>query len=293
MNDIINWIATHDTLLIRVGFTAILVLVIVYVYRFFFVPKINIVPDTPAAVSGDKVAAAETAKAGDAKAPAAQQSFDLSVVQKKTEEIESLKLEVTKLKTQVGDSEKIISELKEKAEAAAQPAAPAESASNAGTNSGVTATAGSSDPDVIANLNSQIEQLQNRLAEYEIIAEDISEISQLRQENAELKKKLGASPAPVAEAAPADEVKQEPKAEFNEPPQNTTVETPPEEAPVEEVAAVAEQAPVAEPEATETVAEKAERKSAEAIKLVSDIEVTSAEKELINQFEEVLTKKGS
>lgn len=288
MNDIINWIATNDTLLIRIGFTAILVLVIVYVYRFFFVPKINIVAEASTAVNTDKPSGTESGKPADEKTGAAPQSFDLSVVAKKTEEIENLKLELTKLKTQVGDSEKIIADLKEQAAAQPMPA----QAENGGTSSGTNAAGASADPDLIATLNGQIEQLQNRLAEYEIIAEDISEISQLRQENSELKKKLGASSATVSEAPVEVEKKSEPVAEFNEPSQDPIVEEPPpEETPVEEVAVNEEVAEIAA--APETESEKAERVSAESIKLVSDKEVTSTEKELINQFEEILTKKGS
>lgn len=286
MNDIINWIATHDTLLIRIGFTSILVLVIVYIYRFFFVPKINIVAETLTVATADNTSATAAAKSTDEKPGAAPQSFDLSVVAKKTEEIESLKLELTKLKTQVTDSEKIIADLKEQAATQVTP----EQAENSAIGSTATTAAASTDPDLIANLNAQIEQLQNRLAEYEIIAEDISEISQLRQENSELKKKLGASSTTVSEA-PLEVEKNEPKAEFNEPSQDPTPELPPEKTPIEEVAVNEEVAEIVT--TPETDSDKAERVSAESIKLVSDKEVTSSEKELINQFEEILTKKGS
>lgn len=272
MNDIINWIAINDTLLIRIGFTAILVLIIVYIYRFFFVPKINIAVETPSVASEDKNNAAEAAKVSEGKASSTAASFDLSVVAKKTEEIENLKSEIEKLKNQITDSEKLVSDLNEKVSMA--QSAPAQTESE-NTNSGVSAAAGNGDPDMVASLNNQIEQLQNRLAEYEIIAEDISEISQLRHENAELKKKLEASSSSVAEAAPS-----------------ALEETPVEEVPIEE-AQLEEVVVVDEPMAPETPANKAERESAESIKLVSDKEVTGAEKELINQFEEILTKKGS
>lgn len=56
-------------------------------------------------------------------------------------------------------------------------------------------------------MNSQIKDLQARLSEYEIISEDIADLSFFREENAKLQKELetlkkgGAAPAPVAAAA--------------------------------------------------------------------------------------------
>ncbi|MEQ1723298.1 MAG: hypothetical protein ABL930_08975 [Pseudobdellovibrio sp.] len=198
MNDFINWIAVNDTLLIRVGFTAVLVLIIVYVYRFFFVPKINIPVDESAARAGNEKSTLAENKPAEEKAA----SFDLSIVTKKTEEIESLKAEIAKLKVQAADSEKEISDLKEKAEMQSTVTAEAneEIATRSEAASVATSNNEASTSDLVSNLNTKIEQLESRLAEYEIIAEDISEISQLRQENAELKKKLAAEPADLIEA---------------------------------------------------------------------------------------------
>jgi hypothetical protein len=252
MNDFINWIAVNDTLLIRVGFTAVLVLVIVYIYRFFFVPKINI----PVDESQTKVIIEKSTQVENKPAEEKAASFDLSVVAKKTEEIESLKAELAKLKIQAADSEKEISSLKEKAEMQSAETAGAneENATRSEAASMATSNNEASNSDLVSNLNSKIEQLESRLAEYEIIAEDISEISQLRQENAELKKKLAAEPTALTE---------------------DTETAQPEEVIADE--------PIATAEAVST----------EAIRLVSEKDVSESEIELINQFENIAAKKGS
>lgn len=179
MNDIINWIATHNTLMIRTGFTAILVLIIIYMYRFFFVAKVEVVPE--AMKAKQKTEASEAA---------AEKSLALEVhaaeINSKNNEIESLKAEAVKLKTQLTDAESQIENLK--AGGGAESANSAEPAPAAAPTP--TSDAEGADTDLIASLNAKIAQLQARLTEYEIIAEDISEIGQLREENSELKKKL-------------------------------------------------------------------------------------------------------
>lgn len=75
----------------------------------------------------------------------------------------------------------------------------------AGTSSGV-------DPDKVAELQAKIEELQGKLAEYEIIEDDIADLSRFKEENSELRKELeqlkqnaGAmAAAPAAVAAPEE-----------------------------------------------------------------------------------------
>ncbi len=74
------------------------------------------------------------------------------------------------------------------------------------------------DVDERKKLDGQIKELQNKLAEYEIISEDIADLSHFKEENVRLKKELetvrqgggpapaAAVPTPVAAAAPVAEV---------------------------------------------------------------------------------------
>ncbi len=263
MNNFINWIAVNNTLLIRVGFTAVVVLIIVYVYRFFFMPKINntvnnSVKETETDVINEKKTIVEN-KPVEEKAA----SLDLSVVTKKNEEIDILKAELAKLKVQVTDYEKEISDLKikpeiqisetaEVAEVKTAEVAEANPASSE-TASIISMNEEASNSDLVASLNTKIEQLESRLAEYEIIAEDISEISQLRQENADLKNKL------AAESTVLNDISEE----------------------------------IALPE--EVIAEEpivvSEAVSNEAITLASEKDVSENEIEMIDQFENIATKK--
>ena len=41
MNEIINWVAQNNVILIRVGFSAVIILLLFYAFRLFFVPSLN------------------------------------------------------------------------------------------------------------------------------------------------------------------------------------------------------------------------------------------------------------
>lgn len=219
MNDIINWIAVNNTLMIRIGFIAILVLLVVYMFRYFFMPSINVIPEA----EEKEVVKENTDSELRAKVEEKQ-------AQHYKEEIEKLLLEVSKLKEQLIESESLVSDLTIKVSqgvsnaAAPKTAADTETAEvsagaatsatvNSETSSvtqGADSTAGSAlDPDYVVSLRNKVETLEARLAEYEIIAEDISEISQLRKDNAELKRRLGGSVTGPASAAASEVVIEE------------------------------------------------------------------------------------
>lgn len=116
--------------------------------------------------------------------------------------------ELEKLRIEIKEKEKAIEDLKKTA-AAAQAVTGAGAA-----------------PADTKKLDDKIKELEGRLQEYEIISEDIADLSFYKEENARLQKELGskgAAPAPAEPAAPAPVAK---------------VEAPPVVAPAPVVAAV-------------------------------------------------------
>lgn len=174
--------------MIRIGFTAILVLLMIYIFRFFFVPRVSSIdellkPEGP----HDKVANSESSLSTsegdmlDKQTSTSLSENQIAEMERKIEELSVFKGETLKLRVQLNEAESSIFDLKaqliEAQRLAAQP------------------NEGQIDPEVLKKLNQKNEQLEARLAEYEIIAEEISEISQIRKENIELKQKLGMNTA--------------------------------------------------------------------------------------------------
>ncbi|MBC7466182.1 MAG: hypothetical protein H7256_09325 [Bdellovibrio sp.] len=218
MEKALQFLATYNTQIIKGGFAIIFLLLIIYVYRMFFVV-------TPAS-SGD----------GSATNDALEQKLNQLLENQKNKsapageadeatqgEIDRLKLEVYGLKQQLVEAEK------KAGDATATVAAPTD--------------AGTGDPVAMKAQAEKIKSLESRLAEYEIIAEDIAELSQLRTENQKLKDQLAAaSSAPVAAPVAAVEepvaavfveeaVASEPVVAVAEPVAVAEVPAPPEEKP--------------------------------------------------------------
>ena len=174
--------------MIRIGFTAILVLLMIYIFRFFFVPRVSSIdellkpegPHDKAANSGSSLSNSE-GNVLDKKTSTSLSENQISEMERKIEELSVFKGETVKLRVQLNEAESSIFDLKaqliEAQKLVAQP------------------NEGQIDPEVLKKINQKNEQLEARLAEYEIIAEEISEISQIRKENIELKQKLGMNTA--------------------------------------------------------------------------------------------------
>ncbi len=275
MNAIINWVALNNTLLIRIGFSAVIILILVYAYRFFFVPEISV-------VKTEGEASSKSAGSGSG-------SVDLNI-----EELAELQSEVENLKHQLKQA------MTERANAAT-------ASSSAGAGLDMVAEQNQDQEEskrATTELNEKVKTLEARLSEYEIIAEDIADIGKLRQENESLKAKLAEAAmssitpkaAPAAQTAPEEEQEAEVFDTSNEvifadddAPVAATQEAAPVEAPVEE-----ELNP--ELEALENyVATKATPKDEMTSQIVikSDIEVTVEDKNNLNDFEKYLQmKKG-
>ena len=177
MNDIIAWIAHNNTLLIRIGFTAVILLLIVYVFRLFFVPRAS---ETVAIVTD--AASNEVAKS---QAPASN------------DEIVKLQAEISTLKFKLKEAEVekaalVTAQQQEKSSIGEQvnPVSGEDSAVRTADAASVSNADAAAEAELNKQLNEKIKSLESRLAEYEIIAEDIAEISILRTENDHLKNKL-------------------------------------------------------------------------------------------------------
>lgn len=126
--------------------------------------------------------------------------------------------EIEKAKAEVAQKEKVIQELQTQlSQAAAKPAAPAAADSS--------------------GLEAKIKELEARLAEYDIISEDIADLSRYKEENEKLRAQLAgggaaapqpAAPQPPPQAAPAPEP--EPVAAASIPVDQPLPETTPEPA---------------------------------------------------------------
>lgn len=142
--------------------------------------------------------------------------------------------EVAQLKAAVAESRKKAEALQAKVKEAEEKAAAAIAAASAGS-AAPAATDGMSEQEK-EDFAAKIRDLEARLAEYEIISEDIADLSRYREENDELRKELdnvksiqAAAPAPVApapvQAAPP------PPAPAPEPEVPVAAAPPPEESP--------------------------------------------------------------
>lgn len=213
MTQVMNFITQYNALIIQIIFSVVLILVLVYIYRTFFLTpsatgsiesdaelgevnkKLNILLQqqknpvfVSAVMSGaEKRNSLQTESA--ATSPAIAQEMD------------QLKTEVLKLRNQLNESEKKVFEM-----APSSPGSAAAASSSMEEAFGVGVSASSPGGKMqIEELTQKVEQLQSRLSEYDIIADDIAELSELRSENSALKKKLSASDlVSTSESQPAE-----------------------------------------------------------------------------------------
>lgn len=163
-------------------------------------------------------------------------------------------------------------------------------------------------PEELKALNDKIKDLESRLAEYEIISEDIADLSFFKEENRKLQDELaalrGGAPAPAApaesapaaaapSAAPADEAAVSPEAVAADVQQAVSMiedlmAPPPAEAPA---------APAEAPKAEEAPAEKPKEEASAAPTegepakdAAAETPVTPEDSQLLNQFENFVKK---
>ncbi len=172
MYEIINLLNQHNARIIQIIFSVVLILLLVYVYRTFFVG------------SADRSGLSESSDLNEVSeklnqllnhqksAHAIHAEGMPASVGVADEQVAKLKSEILKLRTQLNESEKKVFEM--------VPAS---------TEPGVTVDPAESKTQ-ISEMTKKIEALQSRLSEYDIIADDIAELSQLRTENLSLKNKL-------------------------------------------------------------------------------------------------------
>lgn len=190
MNDIIVWIATHNTLLIKIGFSAVSILIIAYVFRFFFMPRPQV-----AQTESTVVTRSENVAVG----PNVEELAELQTeIDKLKQDIKKIENEKKELQKQISDMAAATTEVKSETVTQA-PAAQSEDMQNLSQEN--------------AQMTEKIQQLEARLTEYEIISEDIAEVAQLKQENAALKSKVETLTLQIERGGTA--VKSEPAPQFD------------------------------------------------------------------------------
>lgn len=265
MNEIINWLALNNTLMIRIGFSAVILLIVVYVFRFFFVPSVKQVSEVAESSDAD-VSKVEVSK------PESTSSDSIS-----SEELTKLQAEISTLKYKLKEAEAekntLAAQSVSASSAVSAGAAGVEMVSESQANS---AKAPVADTTAQKELEEKVKMLEARLQEYEIIAEDIAEVGRLRQENETLKAKITqvATEVSVAEVAqPEPEVQAEPVTEdLSEASQEASASD------LLDSYVSAKTTPV-------------EVNDMSRIVITSDVEVTPEEKNALNDFENFQMKK--
>ena len=173
----------NNTLVIQIGFTIVLILIAVYVYRIFTSTSSTSLSATGGDLSGveQKInQILEHQKISGQVSQSAKNAEDSSV---NAEEMDRLKSEIYNLRQQLNETEKKVFEM-----------TPAEGAqSDATSMAGVGASSSPEQEEKIKQLNKEVDILKAKLSDYEIIAEDIADLSDLRKENEDLRKKLEGS----------------------------------------------------------------------------------------------------
>lgn len=280
MNDIIGWLAANNTWMIRFGFTAVIILIGVYLFRNFFIAKSNAVSEA------EKNDVKEKKEVGE------QQASTVELEKKYQTEVDSLKKQASELALIKEENQKLVAQLDQQKLELEQLKTQQLSVTQNNADFQAVSELQETTAEDSSGLHKKIQELQARLAEYEIIAEDISEIGQLRQDNEELRKKIaelaGAEQVAITVSASAESVAQEMTKE--DVTQATAVETEyvnSSDQLLDEMLAEHESGKVIKQESSSY----ADIPDVPTMK--SEKPVTATEQQMLNQFEESQAKKVS
>lgn len=180
MEKTLHFIALYNSQIIQVGFGIVFLLIVVYVYRIFFMSNVTEgrgadhfnteVLEEKLNIIIDQQKQRSAVATGSAPAPRSSEEGA------SPEEVDKLKSEIYNLRQQIADTEKNASDSKSK--------------NSGGGASSTVKVESAADSAKSVQLEAKISDLQSRLSEYEIIADDIAELSQLRTENAKLIQEL-------------------------------------------------------------------------------------------------------
>ncbi|OFZ31316.1 MAG: hypothetical protein A2622_01630 [Bdellovibrionales bacterium RIFCSPHIGHO2_01_FULL_40_29] len=191
MENALQFLDHYNPQIIQTGFAIVFLLIIVYVYRLFFMAggadvETTDLSHSPAIEQKLNQILEQQKIRSTTGATSAVSSVDRS--DSADEEIDKLKAEIYNLRQQLNDAEKKVFE----APTSDSEVRPAENSSSEGTED-------------TSALTGKIKELEARLAEYEIIADDIAELSQLRTDNARLKAQLAGGETAAAPRDAANE----------------------------------------------------------------------------------------
>lgn len=233
VENIVQFVVRHNTTLIEVLIGVILVLALLLMIRSFVAAKEEVQGGSSAHLGDLEETLKKLLEKANAVPAGLPASADGSDAAQLVAEINTLKLELDQKKKEIEDI---------------KTAAPA------GASAGPGAPAGGLSDEDKAKLEGKIKELEGKLAEYEIISEDIADLSFYKEQNTKLQKELealkaggGSAPAATAPATQATESKPASEPEIA----GRTKATPPAE-PEPEVAIVS--APVETPAADVAIA---------------------------------------
>ena len=187
MEKTLHFIASYNSQIIQVGFGIVFLLIIIYVYRLFFMSEDS--------KSGLELSSNSEAIEEKLNFIINQQKNKVAVATNSASSQSALdvgtghEIEIDRLKAEIYN---LHQQLKEGAQ---NPRASAETSENLDAKSdGGKVNAARNDVNEISEekikLEEKVKNLESRLSEYEIIADDIAELSQLREENAKLTEQI-------------------------------------------------------------------------------------------------------
>ena len=187
MEKAIYFLAAYNPQIIQAGFAVVLLLIIVYVYRVFFMATDSTVDSADfnhSPAIEQKLNQILEQQKSKSTGGAATNSTSTARSHNAEEEIDKLKAEIYNLRQQLNETEKKVFD---GGSATSEQFAGVSSGSRTSSDNG---GAGAISEAAHEEFVVKVKELESRLAEYEIIADDIAELSQLRADNARLKEQL-------------------------------------------------------------------------------------------------------
>jgi len=247
MGHFLDWFTHNNTLFIQILFGVVGLLLCFLIYKLFFGTQTVEAEGAPSMkVIEEKLTQMLEVQKQKTSGTAASDS---------NEEVEKLRTEIYSLRQSLKEKEAQVEQ----------------SAQNATSGSAESAAATAAiDEAAIAEYKKKIEELETRLSDYEVIAEDIADLHRLREENDKLKAQVSGGLSATTQAASAAPIEAETSAV------ETVAEVEPEPAPVDEPTAL-----VTESEAPAEVASIEENKAP----TEQELAISELEKQLISDFE--------
>lgn len=185
MEKVLHFLSYYNTQIIQSGFAIVFLLIIIYVYRAFFMASTGAEDAETTSTSGleqklNQILEQQRIKPGATADVSSGNAVTKSIITE--QEVDKLKSEIYNLRQQLNDAESSAS----LANSSVKKSQSLEST----TTDEVEVSYDLQEAKVNEAMTVKVKELESRLAEYEIIADDIAELSQLRADNTKLKEQL-------------------------------------------------------------------------------------------------------